>query len=118
MSVVVFVLGCGIIFNLRARNIGEDGASLAMYFLGTFFILTMTMMLWAGKFHSPEALGLKLSLAAVILTGAWVNIEEKVVMPILSADCEQACVMHYDRVLPFSDSVTVYTESRGWKVLD
>lgn len=116
-SIAVFIIGCGIIFNMRAKTIGEDGASLAMYCLGTLFILTMNLMIFSGKLAKPEALALKMCLAAIIFTGAWVNIEEKVVMPMLSADCKEECVMTYERVVPFADVEVMFVERRGWRTL-
>ncbi|GAB5490432.1 MAG: hypothetical protein Phog2KO_06470 [Phototrophicaceae bacterium] len=118
LSALVFVIGCGIIFNMRAKLVGEDGATLAMYFLGVLFILTMNLMIFANKLRNPELFALKLCLIAVILTGAWVNLEEKVVMPLLSTNCHDDCVMTYERHVPFSDVELIYREGRGWRVLD
>ncbi len=116
-SFIVFVLGCGIIFNMRAKLIGEDGATIAMYFMGILFIQALNMVIFYNKLLRPESFTIKLCIAAVIVTSLWVNFEEKLIMPMLSLQCDTDCVIIYERAIPFSDVEVIYERGR-WQVID
>lgn len=116
-SLIVFILGCGIIFNMRAKLIGEDGATFAMYFMGILFIQALNMGIFYNKLIRPESFAIKMCIAAVILTSLWVNVEEKIIMPMMTTNCDTDCTIIYDRAIPFSDAQVIYDRGR-WQVID
>ena len=89
------------------------------YSFGALIILATNVLIFAGKIRSPEALALKLCIATVIFASAWVNIEEKLVLPLIASSCNhQDCEITYERHIPFSDAILIYRDDHTWDVLD
>ncbi|MEL7432492.1 MAG: hypothetical protein AAFN11_00960 [Chloroflexota bacterium] len=115
-SVFVIMIGIAVIFSLRANTIGEDGSSLAMYSLGALFVLLGNLLIFTNKLRFPEQFALKSCIAVIIFCATWVNIEENVVLPLLTSTCETDCLRVYERQIPFASSYLVYQDEGGWQL--
>lgn len=117
-SALVILAGAAFIFGLRANTVGEDGASLAMYSMGALIVMLGNLVIFSTKLRFPEQFALKLCIMVVIFCSAWVNIEENVVLPMLTANCEDDCVRVYERHIPFASTQLIYEDRDGWQLRD
>jgi len=117
LGALIFILGWHFLVSQRSYYYGEDGSTLAIYFLGALLMLVPGLLVF-HNWVQPEKIALQLVIVAVLSAAIWVNLEEKVVMNFYSHTCSAQCeTLKYTRMVPFSDDYTVaYHPQRGWRV--